>query len=272
MAAVLQLASASGNAFAYLWEDEAGPGFDGPRWARALGRPGQGLALDGLFLLARPRPGTPWKLEHWDSDGSATFCSNGTRAAVAVAGAPEGSEVGVRSNGLPVLLRRDEDGIGLRLPEGEGFGLQPVTIGCPFPHAYGWIGNPQLVIEHPDVAGLDLAAFAPPLRHHRALPQGANVNAVQVEGEGRVRIRSWERGVEGETLCCGTGCAVAGAWLASRTGRLRWTFSPAGPDPVTVALDGIEGGAWRGLWLSGPVRRTGTLSLELPPHPPGAGR
>jgi len=44
---------------------------------------------------------------------------------------------------------------------------------------------------------------------------------------------------------------VAGAWLAQRSGLMRWTFRPAGPDPVTVELEALEGGAWRGLWLSG---------------------
>jgi diaminopimelate epimerase len=268
MAVSVHLASASGNAFAYVWADEAGPGFDGPAWARALGAKGLGLALDGMFLLSRPRPGTPWAIDHWDSDGSSTFCSNGSRAALAVPGAPAGEAVQLLSNGLSLSLRRDSTGVGLRMPEGPEFGLREAGIDCPFPHAFGWIGNPQLVIEHPDVEGLDLASFAPPLRHHPALPEGANVNVLHVVEPGVARIRSWERGVEGETLCCGTGCAVAGAWLAQRSGVRRWTFQPAGPDPVTVELDGLESGAWRGLWLSGPLRYAGVLSPSfLPPQP-----
>ena len=249
----LHLASASGNAFAYLWEDEAGGAFDGSRKARELG-PG----LDGLFLLARARAGEPWRMEHWDTDGSSTFCSNGTRAALALPGAPQDAELEALSNGQRVRLRREGPAAGIRLPEGPDCRLESPALDCPFPFAYGWIGNPQLVIEHPQTATLDLAAFAPPLRHHPLLAHGANVNVLRIEGPGEARIRSWERGVEGETLCCGTGCAVAGAWLAQRSGLMRWTFRPAGPDPVTVELEALEGGAWRGLWLSGPVRLVGS--------------
>ncbi len=264
MAAAVHLASASGNAFAYQWEDEAGAGIEGPLLARALagGRPG----IDGVFLVSRPEAGRPWKLEHWDTDGSATFCGNGSRAALALPGAPTGATVEVRSNGLAVTLRRDATGIGLRMPEGPGFGLQAAGLGLASPHGFGWIGNPQLVVEQPDVASLDLAAFAPPLRRHPAFPEGTNVSVVQVLEDGLARIRSWERGVEGETLCCGTGCAVAGAWLAQRSGVMRWTLLPAGPDPVTVEVEGLVAGAWRGLWLSGPVRYAG---LRTGPGEPG---
>jgi diaminopimelate epimerase len=127
-------------------------------------------------------------------------------------------------------------------------------------HAFGQIGNPQLVIEHPDVDGLDLDAFAPPLRHHPSLPGGTNVNVLQERGPGLARIRSWERGVEGETLCCGTGCAVAGAWLARRTGILVWRLLPQG-DPVTVEVSPSPEG-WRELWLSGPVSLQGSTAPE----------
>jgi diaminopimelate epimerase len=80
---------------------------------------------------------------------------------------------------------------------------------------------------------------------------------VEVLGPGRARIRTWERGVEGETLCCGTGCAVTAAWLAQTEGPRRWTLETAGGVPVTVELELLEDGRWRNLWLSGPVLRVG---------------
>lgn len=259
---VIQIASASGNVFAYLWADTAPPDFDGPRWARILCPRGTGFGLDGLFLLDRPVVGAPWRMEHWDTDGSATFCGNGTRAALAVLGAPEDSDLEVQSNGTPVRLRRDAAGAALRLPEGDGFGLRPVDLALPGDWAYGWIGNPQLVIEVADVTAVDLPTFAPPLRHHPALAGGANVNILDFQSPGHARIRSWERGVEGETLCCGTGCAVAAAWLARRTGQRRWALLPAGGDPVTVEVGGFEGPDWRDLWLSGPLRRIGAVTPD----------
>jgi diaminopimelate epimerase len=65
--------------------------------------------------------------------------------------------------------------------------------------------------------------------------------------------------VEGETLCCGTGCAVAGAWLTDRTGVRAWEFLTAGWDPVAVTAEAVEMGRWKELWLSGKVRRIGSV-------------
>ena len=250
------LAAASGNAFAYAWE-VLPDGADGPGWARALC---PGLKLDGLFLLQRPVPGLPWALEHWDADGASTFCSNGTRAALALPGAPEGAEVRVASNGEAVTLRRTQGEVAILMPSGPGTGLSPVPPALGVEGACGWIGNPQLILERPDLETLDLAALAAPLRHHPAIPGGTNVNVIEVTAPGTARIRSWERGVEGETLCCGTGCAVAGAWLARRTGLAAWRFLPRG-GAVTVTA-AMEGETWRELWLSGPVQVLGTLQPD----------
>ena len=254
----LLLASASGNAFGYLWADEA-KDCSGDDYAKILCPRGHGFGLDGLFLMQRPGKG-PWILEHWDTDGSKSFCSNGSRAALALPGAPEGPLVEVRSSGEPILLRREAKGVvGIRMPEGDGFGLRPVPLPTPFPAGFGWIGNPQLVLRVASTAEVDLPTFAPPLRHHAALPGGTNVNLVEVLGPGEARIRSWERGVEGETLCCGTGCAVAAAWLARTEGVMAWRLLTAGGEAVTVSLGLDREGAWHDLWLSGPVRRLGIV-------------
>jgi diaminopimelate epimerase len=189
-----------------------------------------------------------------------------------IPGAPEGATVEVVSNGERIQLRREDGGVGIRMPEGEGFGLREVpvpTLGLPA--GFGWIGNPQLILRVPSAAAIDLPVFAPPLRHHPALRGGTNVNVVEVVAPGEARIRSWERGVEGETLCCGTGCAVAAAWLASIDGVESWRLHTRGGDQVRVRLALEQDGAWRDLWLSGPVLRIGvarpdpSLLLRLRP-------
>jgi diaminopimelate epimerase len=207
--------------------------------------------------MQRPGEG-PWILEHWDADGSKSFCSNGSRAALAIPEAPSGGLIEAISSDERILLRRDAAGIGIRMPEGEGFGLRSVPVETPFPSGFGWVGNPQLVLRVPAVAGVDLPTLAPPLRWHPAIPGGSNVSVVEVVSPGVGRIRSWERGVEGETLCCGTGCAVAAAWLAQTTGTSTWTLYPASGEAVTVSLHLDEAGAWQELWLSGSVRFIGT--------------
>lgn len=190
---------------------------------------------------------------------------------MALPGAPEGDLVEVISSGERILLRRDGHEIGIRMPEGEGLGLRPCPLALDVPAGFGWIGNPQLVLRVPSVAEVDLPTLAPPLRHHAAIPGGTNVNVVEVLAPGEARIRSWERGVEGETLCCGTGCAVAAAWLTRTEGVRSWRLHTAGGETVRVELSLDAAGAWHDLWLSGPVRRLGRVlpepSLLLDRHP-----
>ncbi len=252
------VASASGNIFAFAWAGDLPDSFDGPKWARILCAKGTGLGLDGLFCLQAPDPGRPWVMDHWDADGAFSFCSNGSRAALALQGAPEPEFVDAVSSGESIRLRRFTTSrdlhVGIRMPEGPGFGLTALPVQLKEPAAFGFVGNPQLVIELEDVDSVDLAVFALPLRHHLAFPDGTNVNIIRPTGRGTARIRSWERGVEGETLCCGTGCAVAAAWMAQRTGLSSWQLQPAGADPVDVSVAMNEDGSWRELWLSGRVR------------------
>lgn len=201
-------------------------------------------------------------MEHWEPDGARTFCSNGTRAAASLL--PEGfcGRMEAVVSDERVSLRVDGEGVGLRLPEGNEYGFRPSPLALEFPHALGWTGTPHLIVEMPDVVSVELASFAPPLRFHAALPEGANISIIQILAPGRARIRTWERGVEGETLCCGQGCAVAGAWLSRRTGIREWDFQPQGEDRVQITIGGMENGCWRELWLAGPVRRIGAFDPD----------
>ncbi len=258
----MHIASASGNVFGYFWADELPPSFDGPAWARVLSPRGIGFGLDGIFRLHRPLPDAPWRLDHWDSDGAHTFCSNGNRAALALKGAPTETLVQAQSAGFDCRLRRELEAIGIRMPEGDGFALGVVPLETGYPSGFGFVGNPQLVLRVPSVEAVDLPSLAKPLRWNPAFPEGTNVNVVEILSPGHGRIRSFERGVEGETLCCGTGCAVSAAWLAQTEGLSDWTFETASGDPVTVSLNLDTEGRWTELWLFGPVRLLGRVELD----------
>ena len=83
----------------------------------------------------------------------------------------------------------------------------------------------------PDLEKIDLMGVGRGVRTHRVFaPRGTNVDFVRVDG-GTVRVRTYERGVEGETLACGTG-AVASALVAAAHGDVR--------SPVAVATRGGE--------------------------------
>jgi diaminopimelate epimerase len=90
----------------------------------------------------------------------------------------------------------------------------------------GWlarVGVPHLVyFRDQPVESVPLDDWSPALRHHRDLgPEGANVDFVEMRGRHDLAIRSFERGIEGETLACGTGVlATAAAALAAGIAEL----------------------------------------------------
>jgi len=89
----------------------------------------------------------------------------------------------------------------------------PVPVMCDF----AVTGVPHAVVFVEDVDRVDMPHLGPAMRYHpRFGPRGANVNFVQVLGPGRLAIRTWEFGVEGETLACGTGSATAAVMASLR--------------------------------------------------------
>ena len=78
-------------------------------------------------------------------------------------------------------------------------------------------GVPHAVIFVPSVEAIDVTSISPVIRHHATFPIGANVNFVEKIGTDEIRIRTYERGVEDETLSCGTG-ATASAAVAHKLG------------------------------------------------------
>jgi diaminopimelate epimerase len=158
-----------------------------------------------------------------------------------------------------VPLSRDADG---PLTDHEVSGLRVTAVNTGVPHAVAFVD---------DVDAVDFDADAPPVRHADVFPAGTNVTVASRIGLDDVRDgtpgdptafrqRTYERGVEGETLACGTG-AVAIVAAAKRTDRLTADgpvrVSPPGGDLVVVIPD--DGPAT----LTGPVEREFAADLEV---------
>jgi diaminopimelate epimerase len=116
-------------------------------------------------------------------------------------------------------------------------------------------GTEHVVTVVDDVDQVDVQGLGRQIRHHRALaPTGANVNLVQVAGRQALRVRTYERGVEAETLSCASG-AVAAAVVAARRGLVepgqQVTVQNRAGTPLTVAQHPRRPGA--AYWVSGPV-------------------
>jgi len=117
-------------------------------------------------------------------------------------------------------------------------------------------GVPHAVVFVDEVGSIDIEDAAPPIRNHHTFLAGANVNFVEKRGENLLHIRTYERGVEAETLSCGTG-AMASAAVARKLGMVGDTVQvETAGGPLTVRLGEKNE-------MEGPARTVFTGSLEL---------
>jgi diaminopimelate epimerase len=183
-----------------------------------------GVGADGIVFLERSAVADV-RLTYLNADGSAAdFCGNATLCTTRLA-----VELGIASaEGL--AIETDAGIVRARIDSGRPeIDLQPVdevvsdapnipaTAG---EHRIGFalVGVPHLVIRCDDVATVDVVGRGRPLRSHPSLQHGANVNFVSPGRDGRWMYRTYERGVEAETLACGSG-AVATAILLNLWGE-----------------------------------------------------
>jgi diaminopimelate epimerase len=219
--------SGSGNDFIVVDArfDPPGPLADPGVISRICGR-GTGVGADGIVFLEASSVADV-RLVYLNADGSrAEFCGNATLCTTRLA-----AELGI-ANPAAMTIETDSGLVKARLSDGlPEIDLQPVTeprlevaeialepgesrIG------YVTVGVPHVVIGCADVASIDVVGRGRPLRSHPNFGHGANVNFVSSKRDGGWQIRTYERGVEAETLACGSG-AVASALLLTSWGEAR---------------------------------------------------
>ncbi len=206
------LVSGGGNDFLALIEPRAVPD---AALIRAWCRRGVSLGADGLFVLRRQ--GEAVRMDYWNADGSpADLCINGTRCAARLAFHFEwgnGSVKIVTGAGPIAAAVASEDRIALALPPAEAPAV-PRRLVAAGREWSGWqvsVGVPHFVVPWEDTLDrAPVAGLGPALRSHPDLgPAGANVDFVRFRPPSGLEIRTFERGVEAETLACGTGVLAA---------------------------------------------------------------
>jgi diaminopimelate epimerase len=214
----------------------------------------RGVGADGTLALRRLGAGRV-RLDYRNADGSlAEFCANGTRCAAraAVELLDCRPDLVVETGWVEVPTTVSGSSVTLRLPPVAA----PTDFGVSVPGVdaaqHVVVGVPHLVLTVEDTRDWPLETIAPPVRRDRRLgPDGANVHLAAF-GIDRVNVRSFERGVEAETLCCGSGVVAAGLVALSRTGGRRVKVVPRSGDALEVAVDGEAFGGE--VWLTGPTR------------------
>lgn len=216
--------SGSGNDFIVVDAMQEPPGALGETaTVQALCARATGIGADGIVFL-EPSSTADYRMTYLNSDGSrADLCGNASLCSARLA-----MELRIVREG-EFSMETDAGILGARFADGEPeVDLQVVTDVQPrLPIrltagetwiGYALVGVPHLVVRVDDVATVDVVGRGRPLRHDASLAHGANVNFVSTTAGGGWSIRTFERGVEGETLACGTG-AIAAAILLRAEGE-----------------------------------------------------
>lgn len=226
----------SGNDF-LLIDNRGGilRGIDLPKFVGKVCDRSRSIGADGvIFIETSRRADFRWRF--FNADGSrAEMCGNGGRCAARFAVERKIARGTLGFETDAGLIRAEVKGRRVKLqmtpPRGLALSKSLTLRGRKITYSFLDTGVPHAVLFVPDLSKIDLEGTGRGIRMHRAFaPRGTNVDFVRVRN-GEVGIRTYERGVEGETLACGTGAVAAGI-LSAVHGYVR--------PPVVVRTRGGE--------------------------------
>ena len=181
----------------------------------------RGVGADGVVFIESTAGAAAFRMSYYNSDGSrASMCGNAALCSTRLAtdlGLGPAAGFDFDTDAGPVSARMRDGRPEIDLPGVRG--LQPVLAGVS-PEGdesrigFATAGVPHVVVLCADADGVDVARRGGTLRRHGALgAAGANANFVSRDDGERWSIRTYERGVEAETLACGTGAIAAAALI-----------------------------------------------------------
>ncbi len=222
----------------------------------------RGIGADGLLLVEPAEAGATFRMRYHNADGGeAEMCGNGARCFARYAHRVSGLDAAPITFETPAgvisaTYHGEEVEIGMSAPHG-------YAPECPLATDFGPVavhflntGVPHAVVYVEDLETVNVRGLGAALRHHAHFaPRGTNANFAQVEAPGSLAVRTYERGVEDETLACGTG-VVATALLhhlrTGETGPIR--VRVRGGDTLQVGFEpGETPGTFRAVTLRGPA-------------------
>jgi diaminopimelate epimerase len=220
----------------------------------------RGAGADGLVILS-PATADSVQMLYWNADGSkGALCGNAALCSSRLAVTLELVQAGefcLLTDAGPVRVKAAaaDETPAINLPdtdlpqEHRGISLQRRERWC----SWGMVGVPHVVIRVDDIERVDVLERGRLLRSHPSLGAGgANINFISPgDGSGPWLIRTYERGVEGETLACGTGTVAAALALVVRgEAQLPVRFRSRGGPELTVKAEPV-GARATAIWLGG---------------------
>jgi diaminopimelate epimerase len=247
--------SGSGNDFA-VFDNRGGNVPSNPKWIEAVCRRGTGVGADGVIALEYSRK-ADFKMRYYNADGrEADFCGNGLRCAARFALthvlAPREMRVETRRGVRRAEVRGREVSVEVDEPRDARMDMELDLGGGETARGHFLRAEvPHFVVFADDVDAVDVERLGAKIRRHEAFgSEGTNATFAQAAGPDALKIRSFERGIEGETLACGTGSAAA-AEAAVRLGLCAFPVRCLTRGGGTLTIERSSGEA--GLRLVGPA-------------------
>ncbi len=224
----------------------------------------RGIGADGLLAVEPAEAGADYRFRYYNADGGeAEMCGNGARCfGRFTAHLGDGVAERVTFETIAGILAAEMAGDGVRIAMSDPVALELDTgagvagldepvhfVNTGVPHAVAFVADEE-TFDALDVHGLGRA-----LRNHpRFAPAGTNVNFTRVVGKSHIAIRTYERGVEAETLACGTGmvaCAILHHKLTGDPSPV--LVDVAGGDTLEISFRVNDDGDFRDVTLTGPA-------------------
>ncbi len=185
-----------------------------------------GVGADGLLLVEKSSS-ADLKMRIFNSDGSeAEMCGNGSRCAALYAFAKKIAPADMKIETMAGILNANVKGeivkVKLTDPKDIQWNLCLMIHECPYKVNFANTGVPHVIHFVDDLESVEVKNLGPKMRYHEEFsPYGANVDFVKIADKksNKIAVRTYERGVENETLACGTG-AVASAIISAEAEKL----------------------------------------------------
>lgn len=217
-----------------------------------------GIGADGLMLIERDRE-LDFNLVYFNSDGSESLCGNGSRAAVALAarlGIVTQSTIFRAYDGAHEAKLLNPEMVRLKMNDVANINKAPT-------HQFLNTGSPHYIQFTDKVAEIDVPTEGRKIRYSQEFqPKGTNVNFVEALPDNSIFVRTYERGVEDETLSCGTGVTAA-ALASSAVGYQSPVTIKTKGGTLAVEFQGSSSSGFTNIFLIGPAKMVFQGVLEL---------
>ena len=229
----------------------------------------RGIGADGILLLEKGSNRADFRMRYFNADGGeAEMCGNGARCFARFANkiAEPMDKISFETQAGVISARLVGDLVTLRMTEPTDLRLNIKVPAANENKTVHFInsGVPHVVIPVPQIDVVDVSREGATIRYHKIFsPKGANVNFIEKCGANKIAIRTYERGVEDETLACGTGI-VAGALIFAATENASGpiTVIARGGDELHVGFEKIDS-QFRSVTLTGPAEFVFEGAIEI---------